>query len=562
MNSDEYEEDLLSGKADEDVALGLPGMMAASQKVLAINRGLEDEDRRDSQSFKRVLEPSDLLAERIKLDRDNQIKKLMRTVARTRNLAPAHAGFLSPTAEAHITKNPLTIPLEQINPLDESNQHHRISLMGDGGISSAEQITGAMQAVDVDQFGFISPLEGPECFDAATQVYTTRGWVGWPELLDSDELACRVGGTLEWHKPIRLVKSPYNGFMIVGETSTLRMCVTPNHRVWCSRDKHYKMELADEVYGKTIRIGIQHGAEAGDESLTHVHLPQVTTSRSRGLPPLDILDWAEFIGWWLSEGNHTGRSANACRSIRVHQCAQANPVKHARLRSLLLRLRFITPRAGPAQSSYTMNQPQLRVYFDRWRSGCYDKWIPEECFKWPVKARERLLEGLLLGDGRWNIKRMCYCTVSERLAFSVERLAVGLGYPAFVREEKDARPHVRTTNYVVSISRARSRTLTHVKSAHRAGKTYGGYWRQEAYAGYVYCATVPGGMLLVRGKPGTCGFWSGNSELAGVDVRMAHGVRIGSNGRLYQKFRNPRTGNWHWLSAEDLAGKIVALPET
>jgi len=69
-------------------------------------------------------------------------------------------------------------------------------------------------------------------------------------------------------------------------------------------------------------------------------------------------------------------------------------------------------------------------------------------------------------------------------------------------------------------------------------------------------------MLLVRGKPGTCGFWSGNSELAGVDVRMAHGVRIGSNGRLYQKFRNPRTGNWHWLSAEDLAGKIVALPET
>ena len=50
------------------------------------------------------------------------------------------------------------------------------------------------------------------------------------------------------------------------------------------------------------------------------------------------------------------------------------------------------------------------------------------------------------------------------------------------------------------------------------------------------------------------------SEKAGIDTRLASGVMMGDNGRLYQKFRNPKTGNYHWLSPEDLVGKTVALP--
>lgn len=173
--NDAHEQPLLSAEPDEDISLGLHGMMVASQRVLAINRGMEAEDRRDSQAFKRVMSPADLLAERIKLDRDGLIKKMMRNVARTRNLNSAHAGWLSPAAEGHITKNSLTIPLEQINPMDEGSQHHRVSLMGDGGIGSADQITPAMQAVAADQFGFISPLEGPESELAGVDVRLAHG---------------------------------------------------------------------------------------------------------------------------------------------------------------------------------------------------------------------------------------------------------------------------------------------------------------------------------------------------------------------------------------------------
>jgi DNA-directed RNA polymerase beta subunit len=171
----EREEDIESALPDEEMVMGLPGMQAASMKVLAINRGLADPDDRDSPVFKRLVDPADQFGERIKLDRDGVVRKLMHTLARTRSLKPFHAGVLSPIADAHITKNSLSIPLEQVNPLDELNQFRRVSMMGDGGISSSDMITTSMQGISAAQFGFISPLEGPESEMAGVDVRMAHG---------------------------------------------------------------------------------------------------------------------------------------------------------------------------------------------------------------------------------------------------------------------------------------------------------------------------------------------------------------------------------------------------
>ena len=50
------------------------------------------------------------------------------------------------------------------------------------------------------------------------------------------------------------------------------------------------------------------------------------------------------------------------------------------------------------------------------------------------------------------------------------------------------------------------------------------------------------------------------SERIGVDTRVAWGAKIGSDGNIYQKFKNARTGKNEWLSAQDLENKVVALP--
>lgn len=49
------------------------------------------------------------------------------------------------------------------------------------------------------------------------------------------------------------------------------------------------------------------------------------------------------------------------------------------------------------------------------------------------------------------------------------------------------------------------------------------------------------------------------SELYGVDTRIAYGARLGSDGRLYQKFRDSRSGKMKWLSPKDLVGKTMAV---
>ncbi len=51
------------------------------------------------------------------------------------------------------------------------------------------------------------------------------------------------------------------------------------------------------------------------------------------------------------------------------------------------------------------------------------------------------------------------------------------------------------------------------------------------------------------------------SSRAGVDARLSTGVRIGDDGKLYQKFLNRRLNRYEWKSPEDLADAVVAFPE-
>ena len=561
-----------AANGDAYVSVGLGGIMAATGKLLAVNRGLEPPDDRDAWEFKRLMTPDKLFRERIRLDASKMRRQLIRRAAKRRTLQGVMLPFaFDEDVTGLLVSNPLSSPLEEINPMHLVEQSRRITMMGPGGIGTDQAITPSMQQISASQFGFISGLEGPECFDDQTEVYTSRGWKKWADVKDDETFACRIEGRLEWHKAERIVRESYKGDMIVGENESIRMCVTPGHRVAFHPKMSKPMQLATaaEVHGRSVKIPIRHEPEIGDEGVKTFQLPDLekTNNNQRAYGAFDIVDWSEFVGWWLAEGSSceafSASKGHMERSLKISQCVMANPVKHERIRKLLVRLGLIGEGTGKSGRSreFVISAKQLFEYFRRWNQGCYDKWIPEEMFTFPVAARQKLLEGLLLGDGRWNKKRISYCTVSYALACSVERLAIGLGYPAFIRIEKDTRPHVKTTNYIVSISRALSRQLHAGVYKHPSGKDYGGYWSVVPYDGMVYCATVPGSLLLVRGTPGTAGFWSGNSGRAGVDVRMAWGTKIGSDGKIYQRFKDRRTGNMTWLSPEDLAGRVVGIPD-
>jgi len=554
------------------VPIGVDGLLAASEKVLAVSRGVTEPDKRDSLPNDRIYRADRLMAERVKLDHGKTLRSAMWRMARAKNLSVLSPGAFSNYTEGYLTGNPLANALEEINPMHITEQKLRITKMGPGGIGDPNAVTSDMQSVSSTQFGFVDPLAGPECLDEKSEVFTLRGWVPWSEVTDDEVFACKVEGRLEWHKAERIIRERYTGEMILAESTTFRMCVTPNHRVVFKRDpatREESVDRADVCYGKSIHIPLRHAPMLGDESMVTFTLPEVekTNSNQKAFQPFAIEDWCAFVGWWLAEGSScttlrfsSGGSSYTHKTLQISQCITANPENHEIIRNLLRRMGLIGASTNGGASAFAFGDKQLTSYFSQWSDGCYDKRIPEDLQHAPVKAREALLDALIRGDGRDN-SHLNYCTVSHRLALSVERLAVGLGYAAYIRIEPDKRPHGTTTNYIVVLGRSAYRTAQSRRYTTRHNGTHhGDNWSKLDYDGMVYCAAVPGGQLHVRGKLGT-GFWTGNSSSAGIDVRLATGARLGSDGRIYQIMLNRRTGKRQWVSPVDLVGKTLKLPD-
>lgn len=155
--------------------IGVKGLVSASEKLLLVNRGVLPPDERDSLEYKRIHTPDRLLAERIRLDTSNMRRKLMFSAAKRKNLDFLTPNIFGDEAEGLLVGNPLSSPLEQINPMQLLSARRRITQMGPGGIGSDDAITPEMQDVHASQIGFISPVEGPESGRAGIDVRLAMG---------------------------------------------------------------------------------------------------------------------------------------------------------------------------------------------------------------------------------------------------------------------------------------------------------------------------------------------------------------------------------------------------
>lgn len=152
----------LDDDGEEYMSVGIPGVMAASEKLLAMSRGLTDADERDSLKFQKVLRPHYMIRESIKMDAGKVARQAMYLAARNRNLSGMNTAPFDSYVQRLLVGNPLTSPLEEINPMHLVESARRITKMGPGGLGSSESITEESQSVHPSQFGFIDPLAGPE----------------------------------------------------------------------------------------------------------------------------------------------------------------------------------------------------------------------------------------------------------------------------------------------------------------------------------------------------------------------------------------------------------------
>lgn len=165
----------LDDDGEEYMSVGIDGILAASEKLLNISRGEDIPDERDSLQFQKILRGHSMLRESIKMDAGKIARTAMYQAAKRRNLKGFNAGAFDPYVNRLLVGNPLTAPLEEINPMQLTANSRRITKMGPGGLGSDQSITEEAQSVHPSQFGFISTLEGPESARAGIDVRAAWG---------------------------------------------------------------------------------------------------------------------------------------------------------------------------------------------------------------------------------------------------------------------------------------------------------------------------------------------------------------------------------------------------
>ena len=192
-------------EGDEYQPVGVDGVLAATRKLLAVNRGLDETDERNSLAYSKIYTMDKLMRERIRLDEGRLRRNMMRMIANRRDLSAFHHRVFDPYYKEIITKNPLTSPVEETNPFQLIAQQRRVTQMGPGGIGSSDAITPEMQAAQPSEFGFYSPFESPESEKAGVDVRITSTARIGPDGRLRQQFRDMKTGQVSWMSPVDLL---------------------------------------------------------------------------------------------------------------------------------------------------------------------------------------------------------------------------------------------------------------------------------------------------------------------------------------------------------------------
>lgn len=556
-------------------------LMATSSKLLGISRREQDPDPKDSLLFQRFYGPAEYFAEHVLRDGGKVARNLLWKATNKGKIDFVPSGAL----DQHISDVFYTSKLAQMidgsSPLETVDAAFKTTRVGEGGVADVQSAPDEMRTVQASYFGYLDPVR---CYSADTELMTSKGWKNVAELTGDDLLACYVDGRLEYHKPEALNVYDYTGKMYGYKGSHISYLVTPNHRMFtrsyyplrngspCS----YNIRTAESIHG-TNRVvdSAKHLPRLGNEDEKYFELPVVEANLKKpqvyGNPPMganlknvdkiDIVKFAEFLGWYLAEGSYYINEKRGYYRVDIAQSPEVNKENYAHIKALIESLPFNATNpdaeemAEKGRHSLSIARKQLTVYLSQF-GKCGDKFIPDWIFSAPLEARKAFRWAILQGDGK---EQRHLSTKSKRLAEDFARLLFEMGESVKIYHDEERRYENHPGIWNVYWHTRRERLLAGKTHRHKAGEYF-----IEDYNGKVYCPTVPGGLVYCRRGADSVGFWCGNSaerKRVGLDMYMTKNVLKGSDGKLYQRFINARTGKEELVDSVTASKSIVAAPE-
>lgn len=151
-------------------------MLDASAKIIRVYNNKDDEDDLDSLLFKEVLAVEDHLMLRIekKAKEEGLVYKLISKLDQGRPLRSIILpNLLTKLVEGFFTKSSLSAPQTEINPIEILETNHKITAMGEGGITSERSIPMNARNLHPSHFGFLDPVRTTESERVGIDLRTT-----------------------------------------------------------------------------------------------------------------------------------------------------------------------------------------------------------------------------------------------------------------------------------------------------------------------------------------------------------------------------------------------------
>lgn len=372
---------------------------------------------------------------------------------------------------------------------------------------------------------------GYDCYDEDTEVLTRRGWIPWNNVLRNDEFFTVIDNQATYRKATRIVEYDYNGDMLGFESKYLSWLTTPKHQHLIKQKAGWKKISADDLSSKrrfSVRqfgFGVVPGTSP---DFVEIPAPKFSQKKRRNKEwksnSIRIDDYAEFVGWWISEGSVVFDEEKNRYRVYIWQHDGANPTKSKSIRALLDRLPFSDfcnhyDVNGNIVGYWISDAGLAQHLIEKYGTKCGKKRIWRDVFTWSPSHRSALLRNAMLGDGSKHIHKNStgrkspniievYTTTSELLADDIQELCISLGFGAMISETPE---RINNKGYLCSKSFSVGLHRNRTDATARVSARYDGKHVIVPYKGKVYCATIPdSGLLYVRRnkKP----LLSGNSD--------------------------------------------------
>lgn len=341
------------------------------------------------------------------------------------------------------------------------------------------------------------------------EVLTAKGWTDIRFVEEGDSV---VSFDRQGHASLSQVTERterfYEGDIIVREGRGLRMYFTPNHRLPLLLADGHKLRAFHDCPGETKMRGSVTSWEGTE--LGEFRCPQTYVGRKRRIQQPSTLserDYAELMGWYLSEGCTTEGDP----SFSIAQC---KPRHRATIEALLRRAGFVF---STTNQGFTVYSKDWFDYFKQFGKST-NKHVPRDLLNATAPTLRVFLNAVVDGDGHRTKTGFSYSSLSQQLRDDVAEAAVKLGYRVSFYERQ--RPNRTHRTYEVSASRGKPivfQTGNHVYNVNTYSKRVDVELRP--FSGKVYCLKVPGDESFVI-RQGKNVWLSGNSGHNWVKARF------------------------------------------